>query len=179
MAFLHDISPVVINALIIFPHDFSSVVVNTLIIFPHDFSTVVIDTLIVSLHDCSSIVTNTVIVFLHEFSSVVINTHSVFLHEIPSVVKNDRIVFPHDFSTVVLNVVKVGHKYLLLVGNNWNSFVKFRRLPGGHSWHIKRATCNILICLRNTVILRKSGGEKLIFFLNNSYLDIVDTMLLV
>ena len=39
-----------------------------------------------------------------------------------------------------LNVVKVGHKYLLPVGNNWNSFVKFRRLPGGHTWHIKRAT---------------------------------------
>ena len=55
-----------------------------------------------------------------------------------------------------LNVVKVGHKFLLPVGNNLNSFVKFRRLPGGHTCHIKRDTCNILICLRNIVILRKS-----------------------
>ena len=83
------------------------------------------------------------------------------------------------FRVLVLNVVKVGHKFLLPVGNNWNSFVKFRRLAWGHTCHIKRATCNILICLGNIVILRKSGVKKLIFFLNNLYLDIVDTMLLV
>ena len=53
-----------------------------------------------------------------------------------------------------LNVVKVGRKFLLPVGNNWNSFVKFRRLRGGHTCHIKRAACNFLICLRNIVILR-------------------------
>ena len=64
-----------------------------------------------------------------------------------------------------LNVVKVGHKFFLPVGNNWNSFVTFRRLLGGHTCHIKRATCNILICLRNIVILRKSGGEKVNIFL--------------
>ena len=63
------------------------------------------------------------------------------------------------------DVVKVGHKFLLPVGNNWNSFVKFRRLPGGHTFHIKRATCNILICLRNIVILKKSRGEKVHIFL--------------
>ena len=68
-------------------------------------------------------------------------------------------------SNVQLDVVKVGHKFLLPVGNNWNSFVKFRRLPGCHTFHIKRATCNILICLRNIVILRKSGGEKVNIFL--------------
>ena len=79
-----------------------------------------------------------------------------------------------------LKVVKVGHKFLLPVGNNWNSFVKFRRLPWGHICHIKRATCNFLIFLRNIVILRKSGGEKVdYFFLTNWYLNIVDTMLLV
>ena len=61
---------------------------------------------------------------------------------------------------MLLKAVKVGHKFLLPVGNKWNSFVKFRRLPGGHTCHIKRATCNILIFLRNIVILRKSGGEK-------------------
>ena len=65
----------------------------------------------------------------------------------------------------LLNVVKVGHKFLLPVGNNWDSFVKFRKLPGGHTCHIKRATCNILIRLRNIVILRKSGGEKVNIFL--------------
>ena len=43
---------------------------------------------------------------------------------------------------------------------DWNSFVNFRRLPGGNTCHIKRATCNILICLRNIVILRKSVGGK-------------------
>ena len=64
-----------------------------------------------------------------------------------------------------LNVVKVGQKFLPLVGKNWNSFVKFRRLPGGHTCQIKQATCNILICLRNIVILRKSGGEKVNVFL--------------
>ena len=64
-----------------------------------------------------------------------------------------------------LNVVKVGPKFLLPMENNWNSFVKFRRLPGGHTCHIKRATCNILICLRNIVILRKSGGGKVNIFL--------------
>ena len=66
----------------------------------------------------------------------------------------------------ILEVVKVGHQFLLPVGNTWNSFVKVRRLPGGHTCHIKRATCNILICLRNTVILRKSGVEKVNIFLN-------------
>ena len=65
----------------------------------------------------------------------------------------------------ILNVVKVGQKFLLPVGNNLDSFVKFRRLPGGHTCHIKRATCNILIFLRNIVILRKSGGEKVNIFL--------------
>ena len=69
------------------------------------------------------------------------------------------------FRDDILNVVKVGHKLLLPVGKNWNSFVKFRRLPGGHTCHIKRATCNILIFLRNIVILRKSGGEKVNIFL--------------
>ena len=64
-----------------------------------------------------------------------------------------------------LNVVKVGCKFWLPVGNNWNSFVKFIILLGGHTCHIKRATCNILICLRNIVILRKSGGEKVNIFL--------------
>ena len=64
-----------------------------------------------------------------------------------------------------LKAVKVGHKFLLPVGNKWNSFVKFRRLPGSHTCHIKRATCNILIFLRNIVILRKSGGEKVNIFL--------------
>ena len=64
-----------------------------------------------------------------------------------------------------LKAVKVGHKFLLPVRNKWNSFVKFRRLPGGHTCHIKRATCNILIFLRNIVILRKSGCEKVNIFL--------------
>ena len=64
-----------------------------------------------------------------------------------------------------LKAVKVGHKFLLPVGNKWNSFVKFRRLPGGHTCHIKRATCNILIFLRNIVILKQSGGEKVNIFL--------------
>ena len=66
----------------------------------------------------------------------------------------------------VLNAVKVGHMFLLPVGwNSFVSFVKFRRLPGGHTCHIKRATCNILIFLRNIAILRKSGGEKVNIFL--------------
>ena len=46
-----------------------------------------------------------------------------------------------------------------------NSFAKFRRLPGVHTCHIKRATCNLLICLRNISILRKSGVEKVNNFL--------------
>ena len=66
---------------------------------------------------------------------------------------------------MLLNVVKVGHKFLLPVGNNWDSFVKFRRLPRGQTCHIKRATCNILIFFRNIAILRKSGGEKINIFL--------------
>ena len=64
-----------------------------------------------------------------------------------------------------LKAVKMGEKFLLPVGNKWNSFVKFRRLPGGHTCHNKRATCNILIFLQNIVILRKSGGEKVNIFL--------------
>ena len=72
---------------------------------------------------------------------------------------------PHFQIQIALDVVKVGHKLLLPVGNTWNSFVKFRRLSGGHTCHIKRATCNILICLWNIVILRKSGGEKVNIFL--------------
>ena len=80
-----------------------------------------------------------------------------------------------------INVVKAGHKFLLPVGNNLNSFVKFRRLPGGHTCHIKRATYNLLICVSNTFILRKSGDQKGNIFLKflNWYLDIVNTMLLV
>ena len=65
----------------------------------------------------------------------------------------------------LIDVVKVGHKFLLPVGKNWKNFVMFRRLPVGQTCHIKRATCNILICLRNIVILRKSWVEKVNIFL--------------
>ena len=60
-------------------------------------------------------------------------------------------------------VVEVGSTHLLCFFKF--SFFKFRRLPGGHTCYIKRATCNSLICLRNIVILRKSGGEKFSIFL--------------
>ena len=80
--------------------------------------------------------------------------------------REDRYVNIYFMSTkYYLKAVKVGHKFLLPVGNKWNSFVKFRRLLGGHTCHIKRATCNILIFLRNIVILRKSGGENVNIFL--------------
>ena len=101
-----------------------------------------------------------------------------FLNTLKQIYRNILVTMASYFgkmcNLIMLKAVKVGHKFLLPVGNKWNSFVKFRRLPGGHTCHIKRATCNILIFLRNIIILK-----KLISFLNNLYLYIVDTMLLV